>query len=390
MKTQVAIIGAGPSGLLLGALLHKAGIDHVIVERQTPDYVLGRIRAGVLEQVAVDLLEEAGVSERLHREGLPHDGFDLCFDGQRHRIDLHALTGKRVMVYGQTEVTRDLMDARRAAGLPTIYSAADVTLQGFDGSHPSVSYTAADGQRQTIDADFIVGCDGFHGVARASVPASAMQTFEKIYPFGWLGVLADVPPVHHELIYASHERGFALCSMRSNTRVRYYVQCPLEDQVAQWSDDAFWAELKRRLPAEDAARMVTGPSIEKSIAPLRSFVAEPMRFGRLFLAGDAAHIVPPTGAKGLNLAASDVGILSRALGEHYRSGSTQGIDSYSQRALSRIWKAERFSWWFTSLMHRFPDTGEFGRKMQRAELDYLVQSEAAMTAVAENYVGLAL
>lgn len=389
MRTQVAIIGAGPAGLLLGALLHKAGIDHIIVERQTPDYVLGRIRAGVLEQVAVDLLDEAGVGERLHREGLPHDGFDLCFGDRRHRIDLYGLTGKRVMVYGQTEVTRDLMAARAAAGLHTVYAAAEVQLHDFDSPRPRVSWRQGDGERQALEADFIVGCDGFHGVARASVPASALRTYEKVYPFGWLGLLADVPPVHEELIYANHERGFALCSMRSTTRVRYYVQCSLQDTVEQWSDAAFWDELKRRLPAEDAARMVTGASIEKSIAPLRSFVAEPMRFGQLFLAGDAAHIVPPTGAKGLNLAASDVGLLSRALAEFYR-GSASGINSYSQRALSRIWKAERFSWWFTSLMHRFPEAGEFGRKMQHAELDYLVQSEAAMRSVAENYVGLPL
>ena len=388
MRTQVAIIGAGPSGLLLGALLHKAGIDHVIVERQSPDYVLGRIRAGVLEQVAVDLLDEAGVGERMHREGLPHDGFSLAFDGGHHRVDLHALTGKRVMVYGQTEVTRDLMDARTSAGLTTVYSAENVAIQGFDGSRPTLSYRHAAADHE-IQADFIVGCDGFHGIARASVPTSAIETFEKVYPFGWLGVLADVPPVHEELIYANHSRGFALCSMRSKTRVRYYVQCSLDDHVEDWTDGRFFAELRRRLPEGDAARPIEGPSIEKSIAPLRSFVAEPMRFGRLFLAGDAAHIVPPTGAKGLNLAASDVGILSRALAEHYR-GSAVGLDTYSQRALSRIWKAERFSWWFTSLMHRFPETGEFGRKMQRAELDYLVNSEAAMKAMAENYVGLPL
>jgi p-hydroxybenzoate 3-monooxygenase len=388
MRTQVAIIGAGPAGLLLGALLHKAGVDHAIIERQSPDYVLGRIRAGVLEQVAIDLLDEAGVGQRMHREGLPHDGFDLCFEGRRHRIDLHGLTGKRVMVYGQTEVTRDLMDARTAAGLSTFYSANRVSLHDFDGAQPSVRFNA-EGVAQEVQADFVVGCDGFHGVSRASVPASALQTFEKVYPFGWLGVLADVPPVHDELIYANHERGFALCSMRSLSRVRYYVQCPLDDKLEQWTDDAFWEELRRRLPASDAARLVSGPSIEKSIAPLRSFVAEPMRFGRLFLAGDAAHIVPPTGAKGLNLAASDVGLLSRALAEHYR-GSNLGIDTYSQRALSRIWKAERFSWWFTSLMHRFPETGAFGRKLQSAELDYLVNSEAAMRSAAENYVGLPL
>jgi len=388
MRTQVAIIGAGPSGLLLGALLHKYGVDHVILERQTPDYVLGRIRAGVLEQVAVDLLDEAGVGTRMHREGLPHDGFSLAFDGGHHRIDLHGLTGKRVMVYGQTELTRDLMDARRAAGLSTVYAAENVSISGFDGEHPTVHYRA-DGQDHEIQADFIAGCDGFHGVARASVPVSAIQNFEKVYPFGWLGVLADVPPVDHELIYANHPRGFALCSMRSKTRVRYYVQCSLDDHVEDWSDARFFAELKRRLPEGDAARLIEGPSIEKSIAPLRSFVAEPMRFGRLFLAGDAAHIVPPTGAKGLNLAASDVGLLSRALAEYYR-GSAAGIDTYSQRALSRVWKAERFSWWFTSLMHRFPETGEFGRKMQHAELDYLVKSEAAMRSMAENYVGLSL
>ncbi len=388
MRTQVAIIGAGPSGLLLGALLHKYGVDHVILERQTPEYVLGRIRAGVLEQVCVDLMDEAGVGARMHREGLPHDGFSLAFDGGHHRIDLHGLTGKRVMVYGQTEVTRDLMDARRAAGLRTVYSAENVSLAGFDGPRPTVRYRV-DGQDHELQADFIAGCDGFHGVARASVPPSAIQAFEKVYPFGWLGVLADVPPVHEELIYANHPRGFALCSMRSKTRVRYYVQCSLDDHVEDWSDARFFAELRRRLPEADAARLVEGPSIEKSIAPLRSFVAEPMRFGRLFLAGDAAHIVPPTGAKGLNLAAADVGLLGRALAEHYR-GSDAGIDSYSQRALSRVWKAERFSWWFTMLMHRFPETGEFGRRMQQAELDYLVHSEAAMKAMAENYVGLPL
>ena len=388
MRTQVAIIGAGPAGLLLAALLHRAGISHVLVERQSPAYVLGRIRAGVLEQVTCDLLDEAGVGERMHREGLPHEGFDLCFDDRRLRIDLKALTGQQVMVYGQTELTRDLMDARQTAGLTTVYQAEAVSLHDFDGQRPQVHYRTG-GVAHVVDADFIVGCDGYHGVARASVPAAALQTYEKVYPFGWLGVLADVPPVHHELIYANHERGFALCSMRSASRVRYYVQCALDDQPGQWSDEAFWAELRARLPAAEAARMVTGPSIEKSIAPLRSFVAEPMRFGRLLLAGDAAHIVPPTGAKGLNLAAADVGILARALDEHYR-GSDHGLDSYSKRALARIWKAERFSWWFTSLMHRFPDTGAFGRKMQSAELDYLCQSEAAMRAMAENYVGLRL
>jgi p-hydroxybenzoate 3-monooxygenase len=388
MRTQVAIIGAGPSGLLLGALLHKAGIDNVIIEQRSADYVLGRIRAGVLEQVAVDLLHEAGVGARLQAEGLPHDGFDMCFGGARHHIDLFGLTGKRVVVYGQTEVTRDLMDHRRTIGRPTVYEADEVAVRGFDGSTPFVTWRQ-EGVEQRLDCDFIAGCDGFHGVCRASVPPGAVTAFEKVYPFGWLGLLADVPPVHHQLIYGHTERGFMLASMRSHTRARYYLQCPLTDSVEQWSDDAFFAEFRQRLPAADAARLVTGPSIEKSIAPLRSFVAEPMRFGRLFLAGDAAHIVPPTGAKGLNLAASDVALLSRGLVEHYR-GSSAGIDSYSQRALARIWKAERFSWWFTTLMHQFPENGPFGARMQRAELDYLFSSTAAQKVVAENYVGLPL
>ncbi len=390
MKTQVAIIGAGPSGLLLGALLHKAGIANVIVEQRSGEYVLGRIRAGVLEQGTVDLLDQVGVGQRLHKEGLVHGGVELCFGGARHRIDLHGLTGgKNVTVYGQTEVTRDLLQAREAAGLSTVYEAEGVSLHGFDGSKPRVRYTK-DGVAQTLDCEFIAGCDGYHGVSRQSVPAGALQTFERIYPFGWLGVLAETPPVSHELIYSNHERGFALCSMRSMTRSRHYVQCSLDDKVEQWSDDAFWDELRRRLDPEAAETLVTGPSIEKSIAPLRSFVAEPLRFGRLFLAGDAAHIVPPTGAKGLNLAASDVGYLARAFAEHYGEKSDAGIDNYSQRALRRIWRAERFSWWLTSLMHKFPETGAFGQRMQAAELDYLVHSRAAATAMAENYVGLPL
>jgi len=394
MRTQVAIIGAGPSGLLLGQLLSRAGIDNVIIERQSPDYVLGRIRAGVLEQVCVDLLDEAGVGARMHREGLVHGGFDMLFQGKRHRIDMHGLTGgKNVMVYGQTEVTRDLMDARTAAGLPIVYRAANVTVHDFDSKHPMVRYEAdgPQGKRQhELACDFIAGCDGFHGICRASVPRGAITEYEKVYPFGWLGILADVPPVSHELIYANTERGFALCSMRSEARSRYYVQCDLSDTVEQWSDDAFWAELRSRLDPQAREQLVTGPSIEKSIAPLRSFVAEPMRFGRMFLAGDAAHIVPPTGAKGLNLAATDVKYLSGALIEHYREHSAAGIDSYSERCLRRIWKAERFSWWFTSLMHRFPDTAGFGQKVQEAELDYLVHSEAASRSLAENYVGLPL
>ena len=390
MRTQVVIVGAGPSGLLLGQLLHKVGIDTIVLERQSGDYVLGRIRAGVLEQTTCDLLAEAGVDARMHAQGLPHDGIELCFGGARHRIDLHALTGgKRVMVYGQTEVTRDLMDARAAAGLPTVYEARDVALHGFDTTTPSVSYTAKDGSSHRIDCDFIAGCDGYHGVSRASVPASAVSTYEKVYPFGWLGVLADTKPVSHELIYSNHARGFALCSMRSPTRTRYYVQCGLEEKVEAWSDDAFWNELRTRLDPAAASALQTGPSIEKSIAPLRSFVAEPMRFGRLFLAGDACHIVPPTGAKGLNLAASDVRFLSRALIEFYGERSSAGIDHYSNTCLRRVWKASRFSWWFTSLMHKFPDTGAIGQKLQEAELAYLVGSTAASTALAENYVGLA-
>ena len=391
MRTQVVIVGAGPSGLLLGQLLHQAGITTLVLERQTGDYVLGRIRAGVLEQTTCDLLAEAGVDARLHAEGLPHDGIELCFGGARHRIDLHALTGgKRVTVYGQTEVTRDLMDARAAAGLTTVYEAKDVALHGFDGTTPSVSYTAKDGSHHTMACDFIAGCDGYHGVSRASVPPGAIHTFEKTYPFGWLGVLADTKPVSHELIYSNHARGFALCSMRSNTRSRYYLQCSQGDKAENWSDTAFWDELRRRLDPEAAETLVTGPSIEKSIAPLRSFVAEPMRFGALFLAGDAAHIVPPTGAKGLNLAASDVRYLARALMQFYADKSTAGLDSYSERCLRRVWKAVRFSWWFTSLMHRFPDTGEFGQKLQEAEIGYLLESTAASTALAENYVGLPL
>ena len=388
MKTQVAIIGAGPSGLLLGQLLSRSGIANIVIEQRSADYVLGRIRAGVLEQTTVDLLQQAGVADRMQQEGLPHDGVELCFGGQRHRIDLLGLTGKRVMVYGQTEVTRDLMDARSASGETIVYDADEVTVEGFDSQQPSVSYLK-DGVRHRVEADFIAGCDGFHGVCRATVPVAAITLHEKVYPFGWLGVLADVPPVSHELIYVHHERGFALCSQRSKVRSRYYVQCSLDDQAEQWSDDAFWAELKRRLPAQTAAQLVTGPSIEKSIAPLRSFVAEPLRFGQLFLVGDAGHIVPPTGAKGLNLAASDVAYLWQGLRSFY-AGSTTEIDHYSGRALARIWKAERFSWWMTSLMHNFPDSGSFGQKMQRAELDYLFSSTAAMTSMAENYVGLPL
>jgi p-hydroxybenzoate 3-monooxygenase len=387
MHTKVAIIGAGPAGLLLGRLLENAGIETVILERRSQDYVLGRIRAGVLEQATVELLEKARVSERMHAEGLVHDGIELCFDGDRHRFNFRELIGRTVTVYGQTEVTRDLMQARDASGATTIYEADDVSLHDFDGDKPKVRYVK-NGIEQEIACDFIAGCDGYHGVSRASVPEGALRTFERVYPFGWLGVLVERPPVSDELIYAHHERGFALCSMRSPTRSRYYVQVPLNEKVEEWSDNRFWDELRRRVDAETADKLITGPSIEKSIAPLRSFVAEPLRFGRLFLAGDAAHIVPPTGAKGLNLAASDVGALAAGLIEFYQERSPAGIDSYSARVLSRVWKAERFSWWMTSILHTFPDTDAFGRRMQRAEFDYLVGSEAASRALAENYTGL--
>ncbi|MFA7667540.1 MAG: 4-hydroxybenzoate 3-monooxygenase [Burkholderiaceae bacterium] len=386
-RVQVAIIGAGPAGLLLGQLLQRAGIETLILERRSAEYVLSRIRAGVLEQGTVDLLDRAGVGERVHAEGLVHQGIELCFGGSRHRLDLAALTGRAVTIYGQTELTRDLMAARQASGAPTVYEAEEVSLHDFDGHSPSVRYRK-NGREQWLRCDFIAGCDGFHGVSRASVAQAALTTYERVYPFGWLGVLADVVPVSDELIYANHTEGFALCSMRSRARSRYYVQCSLGDRVEDWPDARFWETLARRLDPAAAAQLVTGPSIEKSIAPLRSFVAEPMRFGSLMLAGDAAHIVPPTGAKGLNLAASDVHYLSHALIDHYRNGSLRELDRYSERCLHRVWKAVRFSWWMTSMLHRFPETGEFGQKIQAAELDYLVSSTAAATSLAENYVGL--
>ena len=388
MKTQVAIIGAGPSGLLLGQLLHKAGIDNVIIERQSPDYVLSRIRAGVLEQGMVDLLREAGVNERMEREGLVHDGFELAFDGRLERIDLSGLTGgKTVMVYGQTEVTRDLMEARVASGAPSFYSASEVELHDLKGEQPYVTFSH-EGQRIRLDCQQIAGCDGFHGVSRKSIPEGVLTEYERVYPFGWLGVLADTPPVNEELIYANHERGFALCSMRSPTRTRYYVQVSSEEKVEDWSDERFWDELKCRLPAATAAKLITGPSIEKSIAPLRSFVVEPMQYGHLFLVGDAAHIVPPTGAKGLNLAASDVSTLYHILLKVHQQGRTELLEKYSEICLRRIWKAERFSWWMTSMLHRFPDTDAFSQRMQQTELDYFVGSEAGRRTIAENYVGL--
>jgi p-hydroxybenzoate 3-monooxygenase len=387
LRTQVAIIGSGPAGLLLGHLLHRAGVDSVILERRSRDHVLSRIRAGVLESGTVALLGQIGADDRLRAEGLRHDGFELLFGGRRHRIALDRLTGKHVTVYGQTEVTRDLMDLRDAQGCVTVFEAGDVALHDFDGGSPYVTYLE-NGLAKRLDCDVIAGCDGYHGVSRASVPQAAITSFERVYPFGWLGILADVPPVSSELIYAGQARGFALCSMRSETRSRYYVQCGPDEQIADWSDARFWDELRARLDPATAEALVTGPSIEKSIAPLRSFVAEPMRFGKLFLAGDAAHIVPPTGAKGLNLAAGDVHYLSRALIEHFIERSDAGIDAYSQKALARVWKAERFSWWLTSLMHRFPENSPFEQRMQQAELDYLVSSDHAMAALAENYVGL--
>jgi p-hydroxybenzoate 3-monooxygenase len=385
-RTQVAIIGAGPSGLLLSQLLHLQGIDSVVLERQSCEHVAARIRAGVLEQGTVDLLVQAKVGERMLRERLIHDGFALGFSGKGFRVDLEGITGNHVFVYGQTEVTRDLLDARIEEGAKLMFEAEGVSIEGFDGAHPIVRYTHA-GRAHELSRDFIAGCDGYHGVCRRSVPQPAMQSFERVYPFGWLGILADVPPVSHELIYSNHERGFALCSMRSMTRSRYYVQCGLDEQTAAWPDDRFWDELRRRLPDAVADTLVTGPSIEKSIAPLRSFVVEPLKFGKLFLVGDAAHIVPPTGAKGLNLAAADVRMLHQALAEYYRTGGVDLIDRYSETCLRRIWKAVRFSWWFTSITHKFSDD-PFAHRLQLAELDYLTGSTAALGSLAENYVGL--
>ena len=387
MRRQVAIIGAGPAGLLLGHLLKAEGIDCVVIERQTGPYVLSRIRAGVLEQVTVNLMERLGLDARMKAEGMPHDGFNLA-DGERLiRIDIAGLTGRHVMVYGQTELTRDLMEAAAPRGLEVIYEATDVVLHEIESDRPSVTYVK-DGAQHRVEARFIVGCDGFHGPSRQAIPASVGQPFERVYPFGWLGILADVPPCNHELIYANHERGFALASMRSHTRSRYYVDVPLTERIEDWSDDRIWDELAIRLGPEAAANITRGPSIEKSIAPLRSFVFEPMRHGSLLLCGDAAHIVPPTGAKGLNLAASDVHYASEALVGWFKANDNDAVAAYSQKALARVWKSERFSWSLTKLMHRFPDDGPFERRMQMAELDYIASSEAAQRSIAENYVGL--
>jgi p-hydroxybenzoate 3-monooxygenase len=389
MKTQVAIIGAGPAGLMLGHLLRQSGIDVVILERQTREHVLSRIRAGVLERVTIDLMDRLGLGARMHAEGLPHDGFNLA-DGERLvRIDIHELTGHRVLVYGQTELTRDLIDAAPARGLEIQWEASDVAVHDIESAAPWLSFQQG-GRQRRLDALYIAGCDGFHGVARAALPAATVRNYERVYPFGWLGILADVPPCNHELIYANHANGFALASMRSQTRSRYYIQVPLTEKVADWPDDRLWDELAVRLGPEAGAHITRGPALEKSIAPLRSYVCEPMSHGRLFLAGDAAHIVPPTGAKGLNLAASDVHYLSAALIAALKENDSSGIDNYSGTALARVWKAERFSWSLTNLMHRFAETGDFGRRMQMAELDYIATSEAARRSVAENYVGLPL
>jgi len=387
-RTQVVIVGAGPAGLLLGQLLLREGIDAVVLERRSAEYVLGRIRAGVLEQGTVDVLDRVGVSARLHKEGLVHDGVEIGFKGARHRIAFNELVGKAVTVYGQTEMTRDLMEARAASGGVSVYEAEDVALHDWSGPSPRVTYRK-NGVTHEIACDFIAGCDGYHGICRASVPAKQYQVFEREYPFGWLGVLADVPPPWSELIYANSERGFALASLRSPTRVRCYVQCGLDERVEDWSDARFWDEFRRRIGEEIADRVVTAPSIEKSIAPLRSFVVEPLRFGRLFLAGDAAHIVPPTGAKGLNLAVSDVSYLHESLRDYYREPGERPLNQYSPRCLRRIWKAERFSWWMTRQLHGFPGDA-FAKRMQETELEYLFESRAAQTSLAENYVGLPL
>ena len=388
MKTQVGIVGGGPSGLLLSQLLHLQGIQSVVLERQSRDYVLGRIRAGVLEHGFVSLMRQAQVAQRMDREGEVHHGFFISHGELKQRVDLHALTGgKGVTVYGQTEVTRDLYAGRDKLDGVVVHNAEDVTLHALQTARPFLTYRRGD-DIERVDCDYIVGCDGYHGVSRQSIPKDKITEFERIYPFGWLGVLSRTKPVSPELIYAQHERGFAMCSLRSQILSRYYVQVPLTDHVQDWSDDRFWDELKRRLPSDIAAALITGPSIEKSIAPLRSFVAEPMRYGNLFLAGDAAHIVPPTGAKGLNTAGSDIHYLYQAFIERYQKHSEQGLDDYSAKALARVWKGQRFSWWMTTLLHRFPESTAFERRLQETDLAYLFASQTALASLAENYVGL--
>ncbi|MDH3739989.1 MAG: 4-hydroxybenzoate 3-monooxygenase [Hyphomicrobiales bacterium] len=387
MRTQVAIVGGGPSGLLLSQLLYHEGIDTIVLERKTRDYVLGRIRAGILEVGFVELMRKAGVAERMDQECFVHDGTVISYGDEQFGINFKELTGSHVVVYGQTELTRDLYDAREAAEGKIVYNTESVAINEADTDAPYVTYIV-DGNDYRIECDYIAGCDGFHGVSRQTIPPAIRQEYEKIYPFGWLGVLSQSPPVHDELIYASSERGFALCSMRNENLSRYYIQCSLSDSPEDWTDDAFWTELKRRIPADAAERLVIGRTVEKSIAPLRSFVTEPMRWGRLFLCGDAAHIVPPTGAKGLNTAASDIHYLYHALAQFYEAGETEGIDRYSEKALARIWKAERFSWWMTNLLHRFPDQSEFDLRMQRADIEFLRGNREAQSVLAQNYIGL--
>ena len=388
-KTQVGIAGAGPAGLLLSKLLANVGIESIVIDRQNRPHIEGRIRAGVLEWGSVEAIREAGIGERMDREGLPHDGFDMCFDGELHRIDLKSLTDQKVMVYGQTEVTKDLFDAHAKRGTEVIFSVEDSEIVDAKSDHPIIRFVK-DGEQHEIECDYVAGCDGFHGVSRKTIPADVLKTFERVYPFGWLGLMVDQPPVSDELIYSNHQRGFSLCSMRSPTRSRYYLQCDMSEKVEDWSDERFFDELELRLDAELGGLIKRGPSIEKSIAPLRSFVAEPMRYGNLFLAGDAAHIVPPTGAKGLNLAISDVRLLSHALDQKFNKNNATYIDTYSKRCLSRVWKVERFSWYMSTMLHQFPEHSPFEKRMQRAEFDYIVQSEAASRTIAENYVGLPL